>query len=71
MPQYKLTYFNVRARAEVARMLFALADVEYEDYRLKPGEWPELKPSEFSGLPSVRPKRFNLPCTEIFVTFSN
>eukprot|EP01120_Amphizonella_sp_Union-15-10_P008292 TRINITY_DN295_c0_g1_i1.p1 TRINITY_DN295_c0_g1~~TRINITY_DN295_c0_g1_i1.p1 ORF type:complete len:215 (+),score=42.55 TRINITY_DN295_c0_g1_i1:86-730(+) len=30
---YKLHYFNVRARAEVARLLFALANKQYEDVR--------------------------------------
>eukprot|EP00057_Strongylocentrotus_purpuratus_P025812 XP_011680286.1 PREDICTED: S-crystallin SL11 isoform X1 [Strongylocentrotus purpuratus] len=44
MPSYKLMYFNSRGRAETSRMLFALADQKYEDYRFKDGEWPgELK----------------------------
>ena len=48
MPKYKLSYFNFRARAELARLIFAVADVEYEDDRvtsfhqwynvMKPGE---------------------------------
>ena len=44
MPQYKLMYFNVRGRAEAARMMLHLAGQEFEDYRFKEGEWPgELK----------------------------
>ncbi|RDD47888.1 S-crystallin SL11 [Trichoplax sp. H2] len=45
MPQYKLTYFDIRARAEVARYLFALAGVEYEDKRVTQEEWQKMKPN--------------------------
>ena len=34
--QYKLSYFNGRALAETSRYLFALAGVEYEDFRYPP-----------------------------------
>ncbi|KAL4226566.1 hypothetical protein ACF0H5_014551 [Mactra antiquata] len=44
MPSYKLTYFNGRGRGEVARLLLAAADKKYEDVRIEPGQWPELKP---------------------------
>ena len=48
MSQYKLTYFNIRARAEVTRILFALADQEYEDNRIEYKNWgPELKESMY------------------------
>lgn len=48
MPKYTLINFNVRGRGEVARILFALAGVEYEDKRLsfEGDEWPNLKPRE-------------------------
>ena len=46
MPQYKLTYFNIRARAEVPRYLFALAGVEYEDKRVTQEEWQQMKASK-------------------------
>ncbi|XP_066304190.1 hematopoietic prostaglandin D synthase-like isoform X1 [Branchiostoma lanceolatum] len=48
-PKYKLTYFNVRARAEPTRLLFAAAGVEYEDVRVLREEWPALKPNTPMG----------------------
>ena len=44
--KYKLTYFNVKGRAEMTRLLFAAADVKYEDDRIKREDWPKLKESE-------------------------
>merc|ERR1712154_330435 len=41
----KLVYFNVRGRAETARLILAYAGVEYEDKRITFEEMPELKPS--------------------------
>jgi len=46
MPDYKLTYFQMRARGEVIRMIFAVAGVPYEDHRIEWSEWPALKPSK-------------------------
>ena len=46
MPSYKLSYFNGRGRAEVARMLFAVAGVKYEDHRIQ-GDWDKIKPSKY------------------------
>jgi len=43
MPTYKLTYFDLRARAEITRLLFAVAGVKYEDVRVDRSKWPELK----------------------------
>jgi glutathione S-transferase len=45
MSTYKLTYFNGRGRAEIARLIFAAAGVKYEDVRLQGDQWPTLKPS--------------------------
>jgi len=45
MPTYKLTYFDLRARAEVSRLLFAAAGVPYEDIRVERSRWPDLKAS--------------------------
>ena len=44
MSTYKLTYFPVRARAELARFVFAQAGVKYEDVRIPQEKWAELKP---------------------------
>jgi len=45
--KYKLTYFDFYCRAEAARMVFALAGVEFEDHRLSveyyEKNWKELK----------------------------
>ena len=45
MPNYKLTYFDARARGEPARMLFALVGQKYEDirYDFEGQEWPKIK----------------------------
>ena len=47
MPKYQLIYFNVRGRAEILRLLFAEAGVEYEDTRIEFDKWPAMKPGEF------------------------
>lgn len=46
MPQYKLHYFNLRGRAELARLIFAQAGVEFEDVRFERSEWPSIKASK-------------------------
>jgi len=43
---YKLTYFNGRGRAELIRMIFAQAEVQYEDVRIERAQWQQLQPSE-------------------------
>ncbi|XP_072162911.1 S-crystallin SL11-like [Diadema setosum] len=43
MPSYKLVYFNGRGRAEVSRLLFAQAGVEYEDSRVTQEEFAAMK----------------------------
>jgi len=45
MPTYKLHYFNLRGRAELARLILAYANVEYEDFRFPREEWPKHKPN--------------------------
>ncbi|CAI9723459.1 glutathione S-transferase 1 [Octopus vulgaris] len=45
MPTYKLTYFNGKGRAELTRLLFTAADVEFTDHRIDYyTDWPEIKP---------------------------
>ena len=36
---YKLTYFNIKVRAEVSRLIFAAARQKYEDHRIDLMEW--------------------------------
>jgi len=42
-PSYKLIYFGVQARAELARMLFRYANVDFEDVRITRDDWATLK----------------------------
>ena len=54
MATYKLTYFNVKGRAEGIRFIFAQAGVKYEDNRITKEQWQELKPSTpFGTLPII------------------
>jgi len=51
-PTYKLNYFNLRARGELARWIFAYANQEYEDNRIGFEQWPTLKANTpFGQLP--------------------
>jgi len=43
MRNYKLTYFDGRGLAEVARILFVAGGVEFEDIRMERESWPEVK----------------------------
>ncbi|XP_070548576.1 S-crystallin SL11-like isoform X1 [Ptychodera flava] len=63
MPQYRLMYFNLRARAETSRMIFAAAGVEYEDVRVAREKWPTEKTS--GKYPFGQ-----MPCLEIDGTFT-
>jgi glutathione S-transferase len=52
MATYKLIYFNFRGRAEISRLLFSLANQNYEDKRIELEEWPEFKKhTPFEKLP--------------------
>ena len=42
----KLTYFNVRGRGELSRLILQYAQVPFEDNRIAREEWPKLKPSK-------------------------
>lgn len=41
--EYKLYYFNFRARGEVLRLIFHAAGQQFEDRRFEPREWPKYK----------------------------
>lgn len=47
MASYRLHYFDVRGRGEIVRMLFKLAQVEFEDIRVTQGEWTDVKHGKF------------------------
>ncbi|KAL6736575.1 hypothetical protein Aduo_006910 [Ancylostoma duodenale] len=50
--KYKLTYFDARGTAEIARQLFVLAAQSYDDIRISVAEWQKLKPEmPFEQLP--------------------
>ena len=49
MPTYKLYYFNLKARAEPIRWIFAQAGVKYEDIRLDKEQWAKMKPDTPNG----------------------
>lgn len=48
MPNYTLYYFNSRGRAEICRILFAAANVHYNDRRIDYTEWTNFR-SKISG----------------------
>merc|ERR1712241_929904 len=56
-PKVKITYFNLRGRAEPSRLLLAYGGIKYEDCRITPAfqdnrEWMELKPkTPYGSLP--------------------
>lgn len=43
MPEYKFHYFNIRARGELVRLLFAAGGVKFTDKRVEFAEWASLK----------------------------
>ena len=53
MTKPKLTYFDASAsRGEECRLALHLAGVDFEDVRIKFGDWPELKPkTPYGGIP--------------------
>lgn len=40
---YKLTYFNVRALGEPARLLLSYSRTNFEDNRITDEDWPNFK----------------------------
>lgn len=50
MPSYKLHYFDSKGRAEFLRLIFAAADVKFDDNRIKNQDWPKEKPSAHTSL---------------------
>jgi len=55
MSEIKLTYFNVQARAETARLILAHAGVRYTDQRLTIEDFTAVKPKiPFGQLPTLK-----------------
>ena len=46
MAGYQLYYFDARGRAEIIRLSFAAANMEYEDVRLTREQWLKEKECE-------------------------
>ena len=57
MTTYKLTYFGARARAELIRLIFVQAEVEFENERLPyyagTAEWTAKKASKYTTTASI------------------
>jgi len=48
-----LTYFDVRGRAEVIRLILEETETPYRERRVKVEEWPALKPTmPFGQMPT-------------------
>ena len=56
MAKPKLTYFDAPAsRGEECRLALHLAGIDFEDERIKPADWPALKPNTpFGSLPVLQ-----------------
>lgn len=62
MPVVKLTYFNIRGRAEPVRIMFEMAGVKYEDIRVSREDFETLKPTlPFGQLPVLQVDELILP----------
>lgn len=47
MPNYKLTYFPVKALGEPIRFVMSYAKIEFEDDRFDRENWPKLKDRKY------------------------
>ncbi|KAK2716000.1 glutathione S-transferase 1-like [Artemia franciscana] len=64
MTHYKLIYFNAKGRAELIRLIFAYADVNYDDVRIPRDQWTDMKPKmPFGQLPILEIDGKQLPQT--------
>ena len=55
MKKVKLTYFNGRGRAEVARLILSIAGEVFEDDRVEFSDWEALKPRKLFYQKTFRP----------------
>ena len=49
MSGYKLYYFPIRGRGEIARWAFAVAKIDFEDVRLSGEEWDKEKACKYKN----------------------
>ncbi|KAK3739046.1 hypothetical protein RRG08_025135 [Elysia crispata] len=49
MSKVKITYFDLRARAELARLVMVAAKKDFEDVRVQFPDWPKLKADSLYG----------------------
>jgi len=63
----KLTYFDARGRAEMARFLLVNAGVKYEDVRLNDEKWQELKPSTPKAALPIFEHKGNMLCESMAI----
>ncbi|GMT15470.1 hypothetical protein PFISCL1PPCAC_6767, partial [Pristionchus fissidentatus] len=70
MPEYKLTYFDLRGRAEPIRMLFAIAGLPLEDRRVTMEEWADVsKTTPFAALPMLEVDGFKIAQTKAILRY--
>lgn len=50
MATFKLTYLNYRGRAELIRFILSQAGIKFEDIRLAPEKWNEIRPETQLGI---------------------
>ncbi|XP_078259324.1 hematopoietic prostaglandin D synthase-like [Rhinoraja longicauda] len=61
MPNYKLTYFKLRGRAETVRYIFAYSGINYENDTIERSVWASLKPTLlFKQLPILKVDKIEL-----------
>jgi glutathione S-transferase len=53
-PKLKLTYFNIKARAEPTRLALHIAGIPFEDVRISHEQWPAMKATMPLGQIPVR-----------------
>ncbi|VDI71626.1 Hypothetical predicted protein [Mytilus galloprovincialis] len=44
--KYKISYFDIRGKGELPRLIFAAAGKDFEDERLSGDKWTAFKPSK-------------------------